>query len=160
MSSLAIQERGCLPRCDARSAPAAKLDIGRVRPNLALMVLRDPSSPAAPRHRTSLSARIVAEQPKLRRHAMSLLYNRADADDLVQDCLEAALAKQQMLEHPDRLRSWLFAILNNLFLSRLRSKARRGTALPIEDFSDNLAASVPAEDRGTALDLGRAMGRL
>ncbi len=108
----------------------------------------------------ALTAAIVAELPQLRRHAVYLLYSRADADDLVQDCLEAALSKKELLQDPAKLRSWLFAILNNLFLMRLRSHARRGPALPIEDFVDSLAAAVPPEDRDTARDLARAMARL
>jgi RNA polymerase sigma factor (sigma-70 family) len=107
-----------------------------------------------------LAEHIAAELPRLRRHAYSLLYNRADAEDLVQDCVETALAKRAMLKDPERLRAWLFAILNNLFLTRLRSQARRGATLPIDDFADSLAASVPAADRDTARDLARAMGRL
>jgi len=108
----------------------------------------------------TLNAGIAAELPRLRRHAYSLVYNRADAEDLVQDCVETALAKRAMLKDPERLRGWLFAILNNLFLTRLRAQARRGPALPIDDFADSLAASVPAADRDTARDLARAMGRL
>jgi RNA polymerase sigma factor (sigma-70 family) len=107
-----------------------------------------------------LHTRIVAELPRLRRHAYSLLYGRADAEDLVQDCLETALAKSGSLKDPERLRAWLFSILNNLFLMRLRSRARRGVMLPIEDFADSLAASVPAADRDTARDLAKAMGKL
>lgn len=107
-----------------------------------------------------LSDRIAAELPRLRRHAVSLFYNRADAEDLVQDCCEAALSKQDSLQDPARLRSWLFAILNNLFLMRLRSKTRRGQTLAIDDFVDDLAASAPPEDRDTATDLARAMGKL
>jgi RNA polymerase sigma factor (sigma-70 family) len=107
-----------------------------------------------------LAEPIAAELPRLRRHALSLLYNRADAEDLVQDCVETALAKRAMLKDPERLRAWLCAILNNLFLTRLRSQTRRGAALPIDDFADSLAASVPAADRDTARDLAKAMGRL
>jgi DNA-directed RNA polymerase specialized sigma24 family protein len=36
------------------------------------------------------------------------------------DCLEVALSKKGSLQDPARLRSWLFSILNNLFLMRLR----------------------------------------
>jgi len=108
----------------------------------------------------ALSAAIAAELPKVRRHAAALLYDRADAEDLVQDCLETALVKQSTLQDPSRLRGWLFAILNNLFLMRMRSRARHGTPIPIDDFADTLVASVAANDRGTALDLARAMGQL
>jgi RNA polymerase sigma-70 factor (ECF subfamily) len=115
---------------------------------------------AEPPQGGGLAERILAEVPRLRRHAQSLLYSRADAEDLVQDCLEAALTKSGSLQDPERLRGWLFSILNNLFLMRLRAQARRGATLPIEDFADSLSAAVPAEDRGTARDLARAMGRL
>ena len=113
-----------------------------------------------PASNTSLNAAIAAELPKVRRHAIALLYNRADAEDLVQDCLEAALAKQSTLQDPERLRGWLFAILNNLFLMRMRTNSRRGVTIPIDEFADSLIASSAAEDRGMALDLARAMGQL
>jgi RNA polymerase sigma-70 factor (ECF subfamily) len=108
----------------------------------------------------TLAVAIVAELPRLRRHALYLLYSHADADDLVQDCLEAALSKKASLQDHAKLRSWLFAILNNLFLMQLRSNARRRQALPIEDFADSLAASVSPEDRDKARELVRAMAKL
>jgi len=119
-----------------------------------------PGETLQPRAPENLSAAIVAEMPRLRRHAVSLLYSLADAEDLIQDCLEAALTKQATLQDPTRLRPWLLAILNNLFRNRLRSGRRGGTAVPIEDFADILAASAAPEDRALALDLGRAMGKL
>ena len=108
----------------------------------------------------SLSAAIVAEIPLLRRHAVSLLFNPADADDLVQDCLETALAKHATLKDRLRVRPWMFAILNNLFLMRVRNGSRRPVAGSIEEFADSLAAAAPPEDRTAALDLARAMGKL
>lgn len=119
-----------------------------------------PATPQVTAAQGDVSAAIVAEIPRLRRHAVSLLYNAADADDLIQDCLETALTKHATLKDPTRLRPWLFAILNNLFLMRLRSGARRGERASIDDFADSLAAAAPPEDRATALDLARAMGRL
>ena len=107
----------------------------------------------------ALTAAIVAELPRLRRHATYLLYNHANAEDLVQDCLEAALKRKASLQDPARLRGWLFSILNNLFLMRLRSNART-QALPLDDFTDSLAASAPPQDRDTARDLVRAMAKL
>ena len=108
----------------------------------------------------SLTDRIAAETPRLRRRALLLLRNRADADDLVQDCLTAALSKKSSLNDPRHLRSWMLSILRNLFLARMRSRGRQIAALPIEDFADSLIASVPPEDRGPAQDLVRAMGQL
>jgi RNA polymerase sigma-70 factor (ECF subfamily) len=108
----------------------------------------------------TIGAAIAAELPKLRRHALSLLYNRADAEDLVQDCLVTALSKQDMLRDASRLRGWLFAILNNLFLMRMRSGTRRGASVPIDEFAEQLADLAPHSDRDATLDLARAMGRL
>jgi RNA polymerase sigma-70 factor (ECF subfamily) len=91
---------------------------------------------------------------------VSLLYDQADAEDLIQDCLETALAKRATLKDPLRVRAWMFAILNNLFLMRMRSGSRRAIAGSIEEFADSLAAAAPPEDRATALDLARAMSKL
>lgn len=109
---------------------------------------------------SDLAVAIAREIPRLQRHALSLVYSRPDAEDLVQDCLEAALNKQTSLKERSRLRSWLFSILNNLFLMRLRAGKQRGTAVAIEEFTDSLALSVPAPDRGAARDLANAMGML
>jgi RNA polymerase sigma-70 factor (ECF subfamily) len=106
-----------------------------------------------------LTARIATEMPWLRRYACSLVYNRADADDLVQDCLTTALRKKAALQHPDRLRGWLLSILTNVFRARVRSRAR-AIFMPIDDFADSIVASVPPADRSAARDLVRAMGAL
>jgi RNA polymerase sigma-70 factor (ECF subfamily) len=103
---------------------------------------------------------IAAETPRLQRRALSLLHNRADADDLVQDCLTRALSKKASLNNPSRLRGWMLAILRNLFRARMRSRGRQIAVLPIDDVTDSLIASVPPADRDAARDLLRAMGRL
>ncbi|RVU38999.1 sigma-70 family RNA polymerase sigma factor [Hwanghaeella grinnelliae] len=70
---------------------------------------------------------IVREQisdqiPHLERFAMSLVGHsrRADADDLVQDCVERALVKAEQFEPGTNLRAWLFTMMRNLFLSGKR----------------------------------------
>jgi RNA polymerase sigma-70 factor (ECF subfamily) len=94
----------------------------------------------------------------LRRYAAALAGNAADADDLVQDCIERALARQDTLREPDSLGRWLKTILHNLYVTKLR---RRGaTSLPIEDFAEDLALSVPPEDQGQVRDLVHALAGL
>jgi len=110
--------------------------------------------------RDALSDAIAAEAPRLRRHSVYLFYNQADADDLVQDCLEVALRNKASLRDTAKLRSWLFSILNNLFLMRQRSNSRRGRALQIEEIADSIAAATSAQDRLLAHDIARAMSRL
>lgn len=118
-----------------------------------------PMGPAALEDK-HLSAAIANEMPVLRRHAFSLVYSRADAEDLVQDCIETALNKRASLRDRSRLRAWLFSILNTQFLMRLRANKRHVALVPIEEFADSLAASVPVADRDAARDLARAMGML
>jgi RNA polymerase sigma-70 factor (ECF subfamily) len=51
-------------------------------------------------------AAIVAEIPRLRRYARVLLRNQTAADDLVQDCLERALARLHLFQPGTNLRAW------------------------------------------------------
>jgi RNA polymerase sigma-70 factor (ECF subfamily) len=91
---------------------------------------------------------IAAHVPRLRRYAAALVGNLADADDLVQDCVEKALVNRHSLRDPSRLGGWLMSILHNLHVSGLRWKRRRGHEMPVEDFADDVALSAPAADRG------------
>src|SRR5215470_19183846 len=77
-----------------------------------------------------LTTAIVAELPRLRRHALYLSYNHADADDLVQDCLEAALSKKASLQDPAKP-AQLAVLDSQQFLSHaaaFRSPARANVA--------------------------------
>jgi len=107
-----------------------------------------------------LAGAIAAESPRLRRHALHLLYNRADADDLVQDCLEAALRNKGALQDRAKLRGWLLSILHNLFRMQLRSDSQRARALQVMEITGSLAASAPSRDHLRARDFACAMGRL
>jgi RNA polymerase sigma factor (sigma-70 family) len=101
---------------------------------------------------------LLAHVPGLRRYAAALAGNAADADDLVQDCIERALVRHDTLREPDSLGRWLRTILHNLYVTKLR---RRGAAsLPIEDFAEDLALSVPPEDQGQIRDLVHALSAL
>jgi RNA polymerase sigma-70 factor, ECF subfamily len=62
--------------------------------------------------------------PGLRRYAIALTHDRDRADDLVQDCLVRALAKQHLWQPDTDLRAWLFTILHNSRISDLRRSAR------------------------------------
>jgi RNA polymerase sigma factor (sigma-70 family) len=111
------------------------------------------------RERTDgLTRALLAQLPGLRRYAAALAGNAADADDLVQDCIERALARQDTLREPESLGRWLKVILHNLYFTALR---RRGApSVPIEDFAEDLALSVPPENRDRIRDLVRAMAAL
>jgi RNA polymerase sigma-70 factor, ECF subfamily len=61
----------------------------------------------------------------LRRYAAALAGNAADADDLGQDCIERALAREDTLREPESLGRRLKVILHNLYLSPGDQAARR-----------------------------------
>lgn len=84
--------------------------------------------------------------PALRRYAWALTRHGDAADDLVQDCLERAMARDAGYGARGELRAWLFSILHNLFVSDRRRAARRPTA-SLED------APEPAADGGQEASL-------
>ena len=87
--------------------------------------------------------------PALRRFAWALLREDEAADDLVQDCLERAVGRWHLRRREGNLRAWLFAILHNLFISRLRTQKRRGVHV---EFNDDMALSTPPDqDAGLML---------
>jgi RNA polymerase sigma-70 factor (ECF subfamily) len=69
---------------------------------------------------------IEAYIPELRRFARALLRgDRESADDLVQDCLERALSRCHQCRSEGDLRSWIYTILYNRFLSDEQRRRRR-----------------------------------
>jgi RNA polymerase sigma factor (sigma-70 family) len=84
--------------------------------------------------------------PALRRYAGGLTRNPAEADDLVQDCLERAVARWGQRREGGDVKTWLFTILHNLFVSRVRQRARRGAHMPIEDAGEPALTQAPAQE--------------
>ena len=70
---------------------------------------------------------LVLHLPRLRRYARALTGDRHQADDLVQDTLERALAKQSLWRRGSRLDSWLLAIMHNVFVNQIRSRQSQTT---------------------------------
>ena len=88
--------------------------------------------------------------PALRRYARSLLHDTDAADDLVQDCLENAIARWHLRRRDGNLRGWLFAILHNLFVSSLRQRARRGAQVSL-DVSHTMPVSSGGQEEQLAV---------
>lgn len=85
--------------------------------------------------------------PALRRYARALLREREDADDLVQDVLERALLRWHQRQPGASVRAWLFTILHNLAMDRLRQRARRGLD-PIEAAPETRLATPAGQEAG------------
>lgn len=69
-----------------------------------------------------VTAQIVACIPSLRRYARGLAGSKEAADDLAQDTLERAWNRIELWQRRDDPRAWLFSIMHNLFVDRLRSQ--------------------------------------
>ncbi|HWV22020.1 MAG TPA: sigma-70 family RNA polymerase sigma factor [Devosia sp.] len=102
---------------------------------------------------------IEAAVPALRRYARALTRDFDRADDLVQDCLERALAKRGLFRPKGPVRAWLFTILVNLHRNSLRGARRQGETVDLAAIAE---PSVPAPQPGhmALAELDRAIGLL
>ncbi len=74
---------------------------------------------------------IVDQIPHLRRYARALVGDRAQADDLVQDCLERAWSRTHLWTVGTNIRAWLFTILHNLHLNAARKQRNTPGHVPL-----------------------------
>jgi RNA polymerase sigma-70 factor (ECF subfamily) len=105
----------------------------------------------------SEAERLVELIPRLRRYARALVGDRATADDLVQDTLERAWAKLHLYRRGTDLRAWLFTVMHNVHVNRVR--AARATD-PLEEEMPELAQRASQGDALLVRDLDRAISRL
>jgi RNA polymerase sigma-70 factor, ECF subfamily len=105
---------------------------------------------------------LVELVPKLRRFALSLCGNQADADDLVQGACEKALRNQAQFVPGTRMDSWMYRIVQTQWLDEGRRRRVRGTAVDPDDVAlgdDGKAARLP-EDRIMLARAAQAMAGL
>ncbi|HEV3011595.1 MAG TPA: sigma-70 family RNA polymerase sigma factor [Burkholderiales bacterium] len=95
--------------------------------------------------------------PRLRRYARALVGDRATADDLVQDTLERAWAKLHLYRRGTDLRAWLFTVMHNVHVNRVRAARVTDT---LEDEMPELAQRAPQGDALLVRDLDRGITRL
>ncbi|WDR04999.1 RNA polymerase sigma factor [Devosia rhodophyticola] len=72
----------------------------------------------------SFKREMLATLPSLRAFAVSLTGKHDKADDLVQDTVMKAWAKQSSFEMGTNIKAWLFTILRNEFYSQMRKRGR------------------------------------
>ena len=97
----------------------------------------------------TVTERLVAFLPNLRRFAISLCRSRELADDLVQTACERAILAAGSFIPGSRFDAWMFRILRNLWIDHLR---RQKTAGPQADLEEARDVSVPS---GEAASLAR-----
>jgi len=101
--------------------------------------------------------RLVELIPRLRRYARALVGDRASADDLVQDTLERAWAKLHLYRRGTDLRAWLFTVMHNVHVNKVRATRITDT---LEDELPELAQRASQGDTLLVRDLDRAIARL
>lgn len=99
--------------------------------------------------------------PALRRYARALMKDRSIADDLVQDCLERAIERWHQRRKDGDPRAWIFAILHNLAMTRLRRSTQRPAHVGLDDADEqSLCVAARQEDRLRYRDLLQALDQL
>lgn len=93
---------------------------------------------------TSFERDLMALLPRLRRFAMGLVREPADADDLCQAAVERALKSRDQWQPGTRLDSWMYRIMRNMWIDEVRARGRRDAVLAPE------AAGALVGDRGDA----------
>ena len=109
----------------------------------------------------SLHKELTDHVTALRRYAYVLTSNTHEAEDLVQDCLTSALTKTDLLIRVGNMRSYLFTMLHNLFIDKMRAKKRAGNVVPLEAVpAANLSVAARQESLIDLKDVERAMRTL
>ena len=100
------------------------------------------------------------EIPRLRRYAWALLHDESRADDLVQDTLLRAVAKQHLWQAGTDLRAWLFTIMHNGHVNNVRRAVRDRAVVDVEDVASTLVATTDPTASRQLHELDRAIARL
>jgi len=86
--------------------------------------------------------------------------NPSAADDLVQETLTRAVAKQHLWEPGTNLRAWLFTLMHNQHVNDVRRSVREGTTVDIDDVQNAMASQSDASASMLLRDLERGLAAL
>lgn len=106
-------------------------------------------------------ARLLESQlPRLRRYARALTRDPSRADDLVQDTLVRALAKQHLYQDGTNLRAWLFTLMHNQHVNNARRDVREDNSLDVDTVAAHLVAVTDPTASRQLRELDQAIGKL
>ncbi|HXQ49676.1 MAG TPA: RNA polymerase sigma factor [Stellaceae bacterium] len=109
----------------------------------------------------SFSDQLIAVLPRLRRFARGLAGGVADADDLVQAACERALARAHQFQEGTRFDSWMFRIVQTIWIDQIRSRDVRREGAEDEGLHVGTDESVRRAEARIALGEVRvALGQL
>ncbi|WP_084462890.1 sigma-70 family RNA polymerase sigma factor [Oceanibaculum pacificum] len=114
------------------------------------------------------ATQLAAEVDRLRRYARSLVRGGGasgdEAEDLVQETLLRGIERSPQWDESRPVGPWLFAILHNLYISRMRRHQSRERALrhigALEDVAPLAAPLADAEGRAAIAETMDALHRL
>lgn len=115
----------------------------------------EPGRPGA--EADDLRSIVTAHIAGLRRYALLLIGDPAEADDLVQECLVRACAQTRPWRRINDPRAYLFTILHNAHVSRRRRMPTREVPL---DEATRAGTPAPQPGRMALRDMARALARL
>jgi RNA polymerase sigma-70 factor (ECF subfamily) len=105
-------------------------------------------------------SRIEEQIPRLRRYARALTRDTHRADDLVQETLARALAKQHLWQVGTNLRAWLFTLMHNQHVNDVRRSNREGGNIDVAEMASVLVAVTDPTASRQLRELERALARL
>lgn len=103
---------------------------------------------------------LEAQIPRLRRYARALVRDTVGADDLVQDTLVRALAKQDRWLPGTNLWAWLFTLMHNQFVNNVRRFNRANLMVDVDEVSSTLVAVADPTASCRLRELEAALARL
>ena len=103
---------------------------------------------------------LTALLPRLRRFAVGLSRDRADADDLCQAAIERALISRAQWREGTRLDSWMYRIMRNLWIDEARARTRRGQTFVAEEAGLGVGGDGGQEAALGLRDVDRALATL
>ena len=118
-------------------------------------------APAGGSAGAQFSDQLIAALPRLRRFARGLAGSAVDADDLVQAACERALGRAHQFEEGTRFDSWMFRIVQTIWIDQLRAREVRKEGGEIPE--DRLGSDEPVRRVEARLELAevrRAVDRL
>jgi RNA polymerase sigma factor (sigma-70 family) len=102
---------------------------------------------------------VVAQIPALRAFARTFCHRPEDADDLVQETLLKALSNLDRYEPNTKLKSWLFTIMRNTFLTRIVRSNREDIGITPQQ-SAQMVTPPTQEERVRLTQIQQALFRL
>ena len=103
---------------------------------------------------------VEREIPRLRRYARALTRSIDRADDLVQETLLRAIAKEHLWQTGTDLRAWLFTIMHNQYVNIVRRAMRDESAVDINQLTSSLIATTDPTASRQLHELDRALACL